>query len=474
MPVRISTFLLSNKQSRSIQVHYAEVGKTGMSELSKDIKSLENSFIISVLKYATDEEHPLSAAEITARMQNLTTEFHDAKTVLRKLRSMCDVSEGTGEDEVPARAFALTYGGYVRSVSTTVSGNTKNPKPQFKFYFEPFLMQSDISMIYGSLASSRYLSAQAKDYLLSTLQVLTPGQRIEEKEIQHYLPEEPVRRMSKKSRAKYIDLLHTVKVLYDAIRQKKRVEVVYGSYTYEKQREISFVEKNAEKPYVLNPYAMFWNNGLYYLLATHWNYTNPVFFRVDRIVSAEYYVNEEKPEREKRAPIPCNLRKYYKRLGTKEEYFDFEQYTAVHPLMAISQEENLIECCLECNNTTLGLLVDTFGSIEILGEEIQILDSKLNHAEIEAGQTKEEALHYFTVRIPQVQYENIRAFCVQNHHLITVISPANLTLEVLRIVSNSMLKYAKVLNLQTMDEEGINPFLSSNDHFLAFLQSFAD
>ena len=142
--------------------------------------------------------------------------------------------------------------------------------------------------------------------------------------------------------------------------------------------------------------------------------------------------------------------------------------------MAISQEENLIECCLECNSATLGLLVDTFGSIEILGEEIQILDSKLNHAEVETEQTKEEALRYFTVRIPQVQYENIRAFCVQNHHLITVISPANLTLEVLRIVSNSMLKYAKVLNLQTMEEEGINPFLSSNDHFLAFLQSFAD
>lgn len=444
-----------------------------MNDSSKDIKSLESGFIISVLKYATNEEHPLSAKEIAVRMQNLTTESHDEKTVLRKLRSMCMLSE-SDNTELPARVFALTYGGYVRAVSFTVSGDTKNPKPQYKFYFEPFLQPSDISMLYSTLASNRYIAPQEKEHLLSTLQVLTPERYIEEKEIQFHFPEEPIRYVPRKGQVKYIDLLNTVKILYEAIQEKKRVSVVYGNYTLDEKfyRQITFKAKNQKKPYVLNPYALFWNHGFYYLLATYGNYTDLMFFRVDRIVSVEYYRHEES-EHMKRAPIPETLKKYYRNLGTEEEYFDSETYTAVHPLMLYSGEEKLIECFLECDSSSLGLLVDTFGSVEILGKHIQILESNITHPEDvdENG----EPIRFFTVRIPQVQYENIRAFCLQNHHLITAISPPKLALDILKVTSNSSLKYARILNALVEDEGGeINPFVMGNNPLVSLLESMGE
>ena len=443
-----------------------------MSDFTKEIKALENSFIVSVLKYATDEEHPLSAGEITARLKEITTERHDAKTVLRKLRNMCDLLESTEEVAEPAaKAFVLTYGGYIRSVSTTVSGDTGNPKPQYKFYFEPFLMPSDISMICGMLASNRYLSPGEKEHLLSTLQVLTPKQRIEEKEMHLHLPEEPVRHTGKKGRIKYIDLQNTVRILHEAIQRKLQVSVVYGGYTLDQKhyRDISFEAENPEKPYVLNPYALFWNNGFYYLLATNKDCLKPDFFRVDRIVSAKLHSVGGKTEFTKRAPVPECLIKYYKHPGTENEYFDSETYTAVHPLL-ISKEENLIDCCLECDSTALGLLVDTFGPVEILGEHIQILESNITHPEEE--NVNGVPVRYFTVRIPQVQYDNIKAFCLQHHHMITVISPSGLTLEMLKPTGLSLLKHTRVLQPCVEGrEESVNPFVAGGGGLQSLLNS---
>ena len=440
-------------------------------ELSKSLKSLETSFIISVLKYATDEEHPLSAKEIAIRMVRLTNELHDEKTILRKLRSICTLTENEAEETEPAcRAFALTYGGYIRSITTTIDGTSK--KPQYKFYFEPFLLPSDISMIYSILACNRYLPPHEKEHLLSTLQVLAPEKRIINEDISSQLPTEPTRHVPKKGQVKYIDLLNTVKILYEAIQNKKRITVVYGNYTMDETqfRRITFENKKQTKPNILNPYALFWNNGFYYLLATHWNYPNPAVFRVDRIVSAEYYQNSKKPERMERAPIPETLKKYYKNPGTDAEYFDAERYTAVHPLMTYAQTEHLIECCLECNTSTLGLLVDTFGSVEILGNHIQILESNIAHPE--EVDVNGCPIPYFTVRIPQVQYENIRAFCIQNHHLITVISPLELILETVEAIGQSAVKYAKLLPplLEGKDEE-VNPFVTSGNTLLKMLSS---
>lgn len=435
-----------------------------MNDYSKDIKSLETSYIIFVLKYATDEEHPLSAGEIALRMQKLTTEFHDTKTVLRKLRNMCILFEGAEEElELSARTLAMTYGGYVRSVSTTVSGDACNPKPQYKFYFEPFLMPSDVAMLCSSLDSNRYVAPSEKKHLQTTLQVLAPMRRIEDKEIQHYLPEEPTRHTLKKGRVKYIDLIDTVKLLYDAVRQKKRISVICGNYTLgtEQYRQISFEAKNSEKPYILNPYALFWNHGFFYLLATHGNHTNLVYFRVDRIVSAAYY-RHEKPECMERAPIPESLKKYYSNYGTGAEQFDAVAFAAVHPLMAVSGKENLVECCLECDSTTLGLIVDTFGPVEILGDTIQIEESNILHTEDFCENSRAD--RYFTVRLPQVQYENIRAFCLQYHHLVTVVSPLMLAADLLKPLSFSLLKQVRVLESYVEGrEEDINPFITTGN-----------
>ena len=433
-------------------------------DLSLLFKALDISFIIPVLKYTTDATHPLSANEVAACMNHLVqgSAEYTEKTILRKLRHICDLMEDTSSDTLPARqAFALTYGGYVRTISNTAS------REQVKYYFEPILQSSDISMLYSSLASNRYLPDAEKEYLLHILQTLSPDKRIEGISIPEYFRHLPSRTYSLEGPQNYIDLSNTVNLLYEAIQKKKRISLTYGTYAPDKKnyRRIGFQIKNPDKPYILNPYALFWNDGYYYLLATQWNYQDVSIYRVDRIVSVEYY-QSNKPERMECAKLPDHLEKYFKNYGTDTEYFDAKLYTSVHPMLQFSKEENLISCVLECKAPVLNYLVDTFGPIEILDKKIQILDSVIEHDDDQNNNGEP----YYTVRIPKVQYENIVAFCCRNMNLVTPLEPMELLIQIFIDWLPTLKKYVSVLTAFSKGQsDELNPFTSSHRSLMDIL-----
>lgn len=166
-----------------------------MIDLSKNIKSLETTLIIAVLKYATDKEHPLSAAKIALYLSNLSDEIYNIKTVFRKLRSICAVFENAEEEstEFASQMLAMAYGGFVRSVSTTQSEAGKKTKPQYKFYFEPLLKPDDMSKLCNMISSNHNLTSQEKEYYLAALHVTSSRNYMNSEEIEWDLPELPVR-----------------------------------------------------------------------------------------------------------------------------------------------------------------------------------------------------------------------------------------------------------------------------------------
>lgn len=379
------------------------------------LKMLEIPLLIRILKEEASEEHPMSAALISDRLSEITGLEHSEKTVLRKLQRLVDLQNKI-DDSVLEKHLQLSLGGIMIEISNREKG-VKHI--QNRYYFKPLLDRSDVDMVCGTITSNRYLSVKEKEYLIAREKTLCYG----EKYIQDPspLPEKPHPVQKQLSE----QVLKIVNTLYDAIREKYQVDVIYGFYGADPKKYLhpALLAKNESKPYHLNPYAMIWNDGEYYLLATHRGHTNISHFRIDRIVSVQPAAAEDDAAKNrKREPLPDSLRPFVKRIHGREE-FQAERYTAVYPLMAIFGEEDLCEAVVECKANAIGVVIDYFGmDLRILPP---VLDHPSNEKDINGG-----VQHYVSIRLPKAQYENVRGFCLLQHSIVTVVSPDRLVFDV--------------------------------------------
>lgn len=417
--------------------------KKKKSDRAQQINQLEHTLIIFILKNLSSESNPLSAAKIADYMSSLTGEEHSDKTILRKLNHFLAVHENADENLINY-AIWLALGGHIVELSNK---NKKGiTKKQSRFYFKPLLTDSDLSMICGAIASNRYLSAQEKEYLLSREQTLGTcadeisfTSQLESMEKTSYLSA-PKSKSELAAFRKNHELLHHVNQLFDAIEEKYMIEIIYGVYDIASGKDrIAFHARNPEKPYRLNPYAMLWNNGAFYLLATHNGHDNPVHFRVDRIMSVKpITLPEDATQKHPCAPVPENLKPFFKIKGKKKQEFLVEKYTSTYPLMGIYDDANLQDCCIECTTSTLSILIDTFGT------NLQITPSPLKHSPEELD-FHGKPQTFLAVKIRNVQYDNVLQFCLQQHTSITAISPEQLVQDVQNTLVASAAKYKKLI-----------------------------
>jgi predicted DNA-binding transcriptional regulator YafY len=216
-------------------------------------------------------------------------------------------------------------------------------------------------------------------------------------------------------------------VLLDyAIREKLQVEITYGIYdVYENGIDYHHrMENGKNKIYRLNPYALFWGDGHYYLLATYVSGYEPPYmkekdtninFRVDRIIDVRI-VKEKGAVCEK---IPKRLKNFF----DTEGIFDDVSYSARFPGMRISEHSNMIDCIIECTPWSLQILVDTFGTL------IEVSESRREHKknEVDYNGRKQKFLE---VKIKQVEFENIRDYCLSHPEYITPVEPKELVMAV--------------------------------------------
>lgn len=127
--------------------------------------------------------------------------------------------------------------------------------------------------------------------------------------------------------------------LDDAIRRSRRVSVVYGEYRLQPHqgRLIPRLLPRAKyNPMELEPYAMVWSNGYYYLVGHHQK-LGLMNLRVDRMVSITVLA-----EQAKRPPS-----------------FDPTQYRDSAPVMYAGVPEHIV---LRCRTKLLNVVVDFFGA----------------------------------------------------------------------------------------------------------------
>lgn len=393
------------------------------------LKMLEIPLLIRILKEEASEECPMSAALISDRLSEITGLEHSEKTVLRKLQRLVDLQKKI-DDSVLEKHLELSLGGTMIEISNREKGVRH---VQNRYYFKPLLDKSDVDMVCGTITSNRYLTMKEKEYLIAREKTLCYGDKYIQD--QNPLPEKPHAVQKQLSQ----QVLKIVNILYDAIREKYQVDVIYGFYGADAKsyRHPVLLAKNEDKPYHLNPYAMIWNDGEYYLLATHRGHTNISHFRIDRIVSVQPAVTEDDATKNrKREPLPDSIRPFFKRVHGKEE-FQSEQYTATYPLMAIFGEEDLCEAVVECKANAIGVVIDYFGI------NIQIMPPVLEHDSNEMDRNG-RAQNYVSIRLPRAQYENLRGFCLLQHSIVTVVSPERLICDVKEGLMVSADKLSKI------------------------------
>ncbi len=408
------------------------------------VTQLEISLLIYVLKKFSSKEKPLYASKIAQYIGLITGEVHSPKTIKRKLDMLCQLQNSEDEDaEMLSNTLFHTFGGSVMEATNEDAPNIKTVHA--RFYFQPLLDASDVALICGAITSNRYLTPQEKKYLLSRQQTLSicddTAENVEEVEAYTFTPQLLPPKPIPNNRHAH-NLLHLVNQLHNAIENQYQIQIIYGIYDSDPNnfKKIRFHARNEHKPYTLNPYALLWNHGAYYLLATHDGHDNPVHFRVDRIISVKSKPMEaDATKRQPRAPIPEMLKPFFEPEGTE---LNVEKYTATYPLMGIYDDADTQSCLIECTATTLSILIDHFGM------NLHIQPSPLPHGEEELD-FHGNPQRFFAVQIKQVQYDNILQFCLQQHSSITALRPARLVEDIQKGLQQTLQKYQRVTDSLT-------------------------
>lgn len=318
-----------------------------------------------------------------------------------------DVHTGT------AFFLAACFGGII-----TLDPNSK----QSKYYFEPFLSDSDLSVMAGTIMTNPYFSQEEKDLLLELRPLLNGGDKLinwitgllkgEEygsKAFRNFLPDKDHLRPENLENGK---LLEHIGLLYNNIRfdNAKQLEINYGRYGMPKDDKYASLDKEYSletSTFVVNPYGIVWRGGFSYLVCTTCDEESAYkirHLRIDRILS----VNTLDAERD---AVPKELSRYF----DSKHHFLPEKYLREHPLMSLYKELNIVSVKLECENTSSSVIIDVFGKDYVKLKK----STRQETSTIDVNPYNDRSLITLTATVT-AQYEDIREFCCEFHKIVYV------------------------------------------------------
>lgn len=397
------------------------------------------TLIIHVLKTLSSKEFPMSVPDIINGIFTITGQTHSVNTVRRHMKDMMDIYNSDNDDYSEMKnAFIYSYGGIIRETNTS--------KARTKYYFEPLLTISDVNMLAASVTSNRYLDDKEKNYLNIRLKTLAPYMNnIIHKEIYSFNDNKefnPAMYDAINSNAeeffasqkininnayntsgnapKTKPMLNIIRALDSAIHDNLQVKLHYGIYNYDgesyKLNRLKLTDRGKE--YLINPYAMCWNNGSYYLICTNNNSDIPYHFRVDRIISVEITDNKCNEK-------PATLKKFF-----KDKQFQVEKYTKTYPYMSIYGKEDKEDCVFEISASALSILIDYFGK-----------DIHIQKTDKEEPDYNGKMWPVLRAEISNIEYPCLKLFTIQHHQLLKVIKPCRLIDDLKAELNKSIDKY---------------------------------
>ena len=434
--------------------------------------------IVRALKCHATEEQPLSRDKLLVIANIYASEYIKKDSFDNYIESITAILNGTDDDillnarmkkyafdfDVSEReyeydrfketianlrkTFIFSFGGIIKRSEKKGFINPSH------YYFEPLLNHSEVNMLEGIIISNPYITNEEKKYLVSRMKALTTyddlfldyehqaahnkkTERNTERKIEKELELLYFKNTKTNEEQKKADeisfyhlensnkkILNNIKVINDAITNGFKIEVEYGIYSIDKRTKRPALTKKRETPYILDPYALCWDRGFYYLICKNPEHDMPSHFRVDRIMNvklkkAESY-NQSKDHSKnhskktqsavylKRDPIPKELKPFFDE--TTGEFKSIE-YRRQHPLMSINEKNHLINCVFETG--ALSILVDYFGEKNI---RLSPVENRLD----------DQGRQIYQASINNIEFKSACLFAIQKHSVIKVISPAEL------------------------------------------------
>ncbi len=397
--------------------------------------------IIYILKTMSSKDTPMTAGQICEEITTLnynTEQFGQSEqwkvskiTVRRALEILISQQESSG-NSVLAHSLPSTFGGKVIVVSQKTQAQTR-----YRYYFEPLLSPADVSLIFGAITSNRYLTAAEKNFLISRQKTLSAFQEETLPSGTSDFAKKPAPSVSSHISPMPSNLLYHVNALHDAIEKQYKIQLYHGKFSLdENSHTVRFQAKTRKDPHILNPYALLWNGGSYYLLATEDTDEthHPKHFRVDRIYSVKPLPDAKTNVPVPRADIPKTLKNFFrKNPKTSQLEFNAAKYTATYPHMRIFENSKLLKCNIECTEPALSIFIDTFGG--------NMDFTNISRVERSHPSYGEAGAIYYSVNIRNVQYDNIFRFCLQYHADLKVLSPSELAEDIKTHLQESLKKY---------------------------------
>jgi predicted DNA-binding transcriptional regulator YafY len=291
-------------------------------------------YILYVLSCDSDEEHPLSVAEIKDRVDDefgylsASGQVISADTVKRTLEELTDKLFPEGAVEKCRNRFGYYIYCVMKQGNIFVPYREGDGKqaPKKYYYYENHLTTAELLTLKDAVETYSFFSEEDITGLIQKILKLRPRS----------FPKTKYYDVAREERDEDSLLLMNIGELNRIIQNRNGAKITYCAYGIDKK-----LTPRPGYPKVIEPIHLMWSNGYYYLLAYHEKYQTMISLRVDRITEIEEVEIENTHRVEKFNPV---------------------QYRHEHPVMYGGEIQTVVLLCRDTGkNYMMNTIIDVFG-----------------------------------------------------------------------------------------------------------------
>ena len=204
-------------------------------------------YIKQFLETQTDEQHPMTLAEITANIQQAGF-LCCTKTVKKEIDQLME----SGVDVIRNKGRELQY-----------------------FIGDRHFELPELKLLVDAVQASKFISAKKSKQLIKKLTAFASRHQAAELNRTLYT--------DKQIKPTNENIFITVDMLHAAINNNIQIHFKYYEYDHNKKK----IFKHKRKVYEFSPYALLWNGDNYYTIGYSASHGKIIKFRVDRIATPE-------------------------------------------------------------------------------------------------------------------------------------------------------------------------------------------
>lgn len=257
--------------------------------------------VIRDLLLETDELHPLTVADILAKLKERGVEA-ERKSVADDLLALSDYGM-----DIESVAVGKRKGYYLASRT-----------------FEP----AELKMLVDSVQAAKFISPKKTRGLIKKLATLSSRGEAALLRRQLY--------MTDRGKTENESVFYNIDAIHGAIAEDREITFVYWQYDLNKKR----VPRKSGARYCVSPFALVWDDEFYYLIAYDASDARIKHYRVDKM---------------NRITIGETPRKGKETFDT----LDMSAYTSRNFSMFAGEEADVV---LDCDEALIGVIVDRFGT----------------------------------------------------------------------------------------------------------------